>query len=131
MPVPAIQLTELLEELAQLEAQSAGKPDPLDVSLLDLEPAFTLFGRLGVSGSFERCDLGTGAAVRKENLGPGERVEIGDDRDLELPRKEVLLVDIVLVEMPEEISVDADFRVECLEGALSAPRTPDPRIPRP
>ena len=82
MPVPAIQLSELLEELAQLEADSAGKPDPLDVSLLDRESAPNLFFmRVGVFAVLERSDLGTGAVVREEDLGPRERIEIRDDRD--------------------------------------------------
>ena len=118
--VPAIQLAELLKELAQLEAQPAGKPDPLDVSLLDPEPASTRFFPMGVSGVLERSDFGAGAVVRKEDLGPGERVEIGDERDLELPGKEVVLFPVVLVEMPEEVGVDADLGVERLQGALTA-----------
>ena len=63
MSVPAIQLTELLEELAQLETQAARKSDPLDVSLLYLEPALISLGHFGVPSTFERRDFGTGTVV--------------------------------------------------------------------
>src|SRR5258706_11765708 len=97
--MPAVQLAELLAELADIEADVAGEAGPVGIALLHAHCA---------------------ALETHENLGVRIRVEGRLESDLELARIEVVTLHAWGVPVRPHVPGDADFRVELGLIALAA-----------
>ena len=109
--VPTVQHSELLVEQPDLESQVEGELHPLHVAFFDVQ------GRalLALEARFERGDLTPGSVAGDEDLGPREGVEVRLDGDLELAGEEVLGVRAALDDLAEQVSGDADLRIQRLQ----------------
>src|SRR2546422_5965294 len=97
--VPAVQLAELLAELADVEPQPARKTGPVGVALLDTHVA---------------------VLQAHEDLRVRVRIERRLEADLELARVEILPLDPRLLSVGAHVPRDADLRVELRLVALAA-----------
>src|SRR2546430_3096334 len=91
MQVPAIQLAELLAELADVEPDMSRQPGPVCVPLFDADIA---------------------VLKAHENLGARVGVERRLKANFELPRVEVLALDALEARASAYIARGADFRIE-------------------
>ena len=120
MAVPAVHRPQLLEELAQLERESAGETHPFQEGLLQLESRLLTVALAVALFPLERDQLTARGVPGQEDLGPGVGIESRLKRELQLPGNEVVVVGILGVGEREEVRVDADLRVEGLERSLPA-----------
>ena len=97
--MPTVQLAELLAELADVEAQVAGEPGPVGVTLLDADvPVLEAHEDLRVRVGIER------------RLEP----------NLELAGLEIVVLDAGLLAVPTYVARDADLRIELRLVSLPA-----------
>src|SRR6266576_2191273 len=98
MQMPAVQLTELLAEFADVEADVPGQPGPVGVALFHAH------------GAVLETD---------ENLGVRIRIERRLESNLELPRIEIVRLNAGRVAVGSHISRGADLRIQLFLVALA------------